>query len=147
MLSKVFRGKYLDSLAGARRKCELRLNPDDGGHAFEHLTNALRFEDWVVYVKAQFANASQALDCLGRYTHKTEITHHLLVNFAGEQVRFQRRDFAHGDKVKVIVPEIPDLAAPVVRARAGLHGHREAQLSRRKRPGLPPRRRLPERNQ
>ena len=44
--------------------------------------------DWVVYTKAPFAGAEHALAYLGRYTHKTAIGNHRLVDFDGEHVRF-----------------------------------------------------------
>ena len=105
-LSKVFRGKYLDFLATARRKGELRSNPDspdnDDDHAFARLTAALRSRDWVVYTKAPFADTGQVLGYLGRYTHKTAISNHRLVDFDGTHVRFRWRDYAHGNTVKVM---------------------------------------------
>ena len=101
-LSKVFRGKCLDFLAAARRKGELHNSPADDGHDFERLTAALRSRGWVVYAKAPFADAGQVLRYLGRYTHKTAITNHRLVDFDGKHVRFRWRDYADGNKVKVM---------------------------------------------
>ena len=104
-LSKVFRGKYLDFLGAAHRDGELRLNVAGGGddsREFECLKTALRSHDWVVYTKAPFAGAEHALAYLGRYTHKTAIGNHRLVDFDGEHVRFRWRDYADGNKVKVM---------------------------------------------
>ncbi len=103
-LSKVFRGKYLDFLGAAHRDGELRLKSaggDDSGE-FECLKTALRSHDWVVYSKAPFADAEQVLAYLGRYTHKTAIGNHRLVDFDGERVRFRWRDYADGNTVKVM---------------------------------------------
>ena len=104
-LSKVFRGKYLDFLGTAQRAGELRMPDNDGlddTHAFEFLTAALRSQDWIVYTKAPFAGAANVVAYLGRYTHKTAIANHRLVDFDGEQVRFRWRDYAHGNKVKIM---------------------------------------------
>ena len=104
-LSKVFRGKYLDFLGAAHRDGELRLKVAGGGddsREFECLKTALRSHDWVVYTKAPFAGAEHALAYLGRYTHKTAIGNHRLVDFDGEHVRFRWRDYADGNKVKVM---------------------------------------------
>ena len=54
-LSKVFRGKYLDSLCAAHRSGELRMPGDDDiddTRAFESLKTSLQSNDWVVYTKA-----------------------------------------------------------------------------------------------
>ena len=39
---------------------------------------------------------------LGRYTHKSAIANHRLVDFDGEHVRFRWRDYAHGNKLKAM---------------------------------------------
>ena len=104
-LSKVFRGKYLDALAAAHRCGELRMpgdgDPDDT-RAFDCLKASLQSNEWVVYTKAPFAGAANVLAYLGRYSHKSAIANHRLVDFNGEQVRFRWRDYAHGNKIKVM---------------------------------------------
>ena len=103
-LSKVFRGKYLDFLGAAHRDGELRLKVagSDDSREFESLKTSLRSRDWVVYSKAPLAGAEQVLAYLGRYTHKTAIGNHRLVDFDGEHVRFRWRDYADANKVKVM---------------------------------------------
>ncbi|WP_419913298.1 IS91 family transposase [Hoeflea sp.] len=103
-LSKVFRGKYLDFLGAAHRSGELRLKiaGDDDSHAFECLKTSLQSRDRVAYSKAPFAGARNVVAYLGRYTHKTAISNHRLVDFDGKQVRFRWRDYADGDKIKVM---------------------------------------------
>ena len=104
-LSKVFRGKYLDLLTAAHHYGELRMpgeeDPDDT-RAFDCLKASLQSNEWVVYTKAPFDGAANVLAYLGRYTHKSAIANHRLVDFDGEQVRFRWRDYAHGNKVKVM---------------------------------------------
>jgi len=102
-LSKVFRGKYLDFLGAAHRDGKLHLHGGvNDSHEFECLKTVLRSHEWVVYSKAPFAGAGQVLAYLGRYTHKTAIGNHRLVGFDGEHVRFRWRDYADGNKVKVM---------------------------------------------
>ena len=74
----------------------------DDSREFECLKTVLRSHDWVVSSKAPFAGAGQVLTYLGRYTHKTAIGNHRLVDFDGEHVRFRWRDYADGNKVKVM---------------------------------------------
>ncbi len=105
-LSNVFRGKYLDYLAQAYQRGELRFAGSTTAlvepEAFRALLAQLRTPDWVVYAKPPFAGAEQVLAYLGRYTHRVAIANHRLVSFDGEQVRFRWRDYAHGNKVKVM---------------------------------------------
>ena len=49
-----------------------------------------------------FAGAEQVLAYLGRYTHRVAIASHRLVSFENGQVRFRWRDYAHGNKVKIM---------------------------------------------
>ena len=110
-LSKVFRGKYLDALATAHRKGEVNLgtaDEPDGDRAFDCLRASLQSQDWVVYSKPPFADAGQVLAYLGRYTHKTAIGNHRLVEFDGEHVRFQWRDYADGNRRKVMRPDVDE---------------------------------------
>ena len=100
-LAEVFRGKYLDFLGTAHRTGELRLKPAGGGE-FECLEATLRSHDWVVYCKAPFAGAGHVLAYLGRYSHKTALGNHRLVDFDGQHVSFRWRDYADGNAVKVM---------------------------------------------
>lgn len=105
-LSTVFRAKYLDALRHAHRCGELSChgatpllaNPD----AFDCLLTQLTQHDWVVYAKPPFAGAAQVLAYLGRYTHRVAIANHRLLDFDGQNVRFRWRDYAQGNKLKVM---------------------------------------------
>ena len=130
-LSKVFRGKYLDLLTAAHRCGELRMpgeeDPDDS-RAFECLKASLQSNEWIVYTKAPFAGAANVLAYLGRYTHKSAIANHRLVDFDGEQVRFRWRDYAHGNKVKVMCARHRRVHPPLPTARAPARLHPAAPL-------------------
>ena len=102
VLSRVFRGKFVEALRRAYDRNELDLA---GGS--EHLrdpaqwrvfVNALFETDWVVYAKPAFGGASAVLRYLGRYTHRVAISNHRLIAFDGEHVTFQWKDYAHGDQ-------------------------------------------------
>lgn len=106
-LSKVFRGKYLDALAKAQKAGELSDDNTKGSELFDSdaldcLLTRLREHDWVVYAKPPFAGAEKVVSYLGRYTHRVAISSHRLVDFDGDQVRFRWRDYAHGNKRKIM---------------------------------------------
>lgn len=105
-LSAVFRGKYLDELAQAYQRDELHFGgstaPLGDIAAFRGLLATLKANDWVVYAKPPFAGAQQVLAYLGRYTHRVAIANHRLVSFADGQVRFRWRDYADGNKTKIM---------------------------------------------
>ena len=102
VLSRVFRGKFVEALRRAYDRNELDL-----AGATEHLrdpaqwhafVDALFETDWVVYAKPAFGGASAVLRYLGRYTHRVAISNHRLLAFDGEHVTFQWKDYAHGDQ-------------------------------------------------
>jgi len=106
-LSAVFRAKYLEALSQAYNGGELRFGgstaPLTGSSAFRGFLDQLRARDWVVYAKPPFAGAAQVLSYLGRYTHRVAIANHRLVSFENGEVRFHWRDYAHGNKTRIMV--------------------------------------------
>ena len=93
VLSRVFRGKFVEALRRAYDQHELDL---DGGSehlqapkAWHALVDALFETEWVVYAKPAFGGASAVLRYLGRYTHRVAISNHRLLAFDGEHVTFQ----------------------------------------------------------
>ena len=105
-LSAVFRGKFT---AGLKRAFDSGALTLAGGSAAlaspAHRTaffNALYSQPWVVYAKRPFAGPEQVLQYLGRYTHRVALTNSRLVSFNDETVRFRYRDYAAGNRRKVM---------------------------------------------
>ena len=105
-LSKVYRGKYLDYLKQSHADGELRFGGSTTELAnpgtFRLFLAKLKTHDWVVYAKPPFAGAAQMLAYLGRYTHRVAIANHRLVSFENGEVRFRWRDYANGNKTKIM---------------------------------------------
>jgi hypothetical protein len=108
-LSPVFRGKFLAGLKRLFLASTLKLTGSNATLADpveqRHLYNALHESDWVVYVKRPFAGPEQVLDYLGRYTHRVAISNHRLVSCHDTEVRFRYKDYAHGNRRKVLALE------------------------------------------
>jgi hypothetical protein len=101
VLSRVFRGKFVEALRRAYDRNELDLA---GGSehlrdraAWRAFVDALFETDWIVYAKPAFGGAHAVLRYLGRYTHRVAISNHRLLAFDGELVTFAYKDYAHGD--------------------------------------------------
>jgi hypothetical protein len=105
-LSMVFRGKFLAALAGAFTSGSFRFSgttdPLTTPPAQQRFLANLRQHDWVVYAKPPFGGPAQVLDYLGRYTHRVAISNHRLVSCTDTEVRFRYRDYAHGNRRKVM---------------------------------------------
>jgi hypothetical protein len=106
VLSKVFRGKFLEMVRRAHAEGELlfggslaRLADPD---AFEaHLRSALA-NDWIVYAKRPFGGPEQVLKYLANYTHRVAISNHRLVSMADDQVHFRWRNYAKGNRIRTM---------------------------------------------
>jgi hypothetical protein len=99
VLSRVFRGKFVEALRRAYARSELDLSGATAvlrnrvrWHAF---VDGLFHTDWVVYAKPAFGGPAAVLRYLGRYTHRVAISNHRLVAFDGERVTFRWKDYRH----------------------------------------------------
>lgn len=105
-LATVFRAKYLDALRRAFAKGQLRFAGSLASlaepAAFASWLDQLRQPAWVVYAKRPFAGPAQVLDYLGRYTHRVAISNDRLLSLADGIVRFRWKDYADGDRLKVM---------------------------------------------
>jgi hypothetical protein len=106
VLSRVFRGKYLDGLRRAHRRGELRLvgklRPLASAAAFQAFLRLLSRMDWVVYAKRPFGGPAQVLKYLARYTHRVAISNHRLVKLDTGRVTFRYTDYADSHKDKTM---------------------------------------------
>lgn len=57
---------------------------------------------WVVYAKPAFGEPTRVLRYLGRYTHRVAISNQRLVSFDGQRVSFRWKDYAHGNKQRIM---------------------------------------------
>ena len=105
-LGRVFRGKFTEALKDLFRRGELQfhgsLQPIATEASFRRFLQRLFVNDWVVYAKPPFGGPEQVLHYLSRYTHRVAISNHRLVAFNDGRVSFRWRDYAHGNKQKVM---------------------------------------------
>ena len=105
-LSIVFRGKYLEALKESFEAGKLDFAGETTAlaepSAFRAFLTKLRAKDWVVYAKRPFGGPKDVLAYLGRYTHRIAITNERILACENGEVRFRWRDYAHGNKVKVM---------------------------------------------
>lgn len=90
-LSSVFRAKFIERLNNKL--------PQD-----RRFVRDLHKTDWVVYAKEPFARTEQVIEYLGRYTHKTAMGNHRLLNIDQTGVKFTWRDY-RDNTVKVMTLE------------------------------------------
>ncbi len=103
-LSKVFRGKFIETLEGllSRGALELPGELSDLRHpvVFEDFKRKLHDEEWVVYAKPPFGGPEQVLSYIGRYTHRVAISNHRLKGMADGKIIFEYKDYKDGHRTK-----------------------------------------------
>ena len=102
VLSKVFRGKFVEALKNLSRKNKLQLHGPlkvlAEPRMFAKFLRQLFRQDWVVYAKPPFGGPEHVLHYLARYTHRVAISNHRLLAFENDRVTFRWKDYAHGNK-------------------------------------------------
>jgi len=106
VLSRVFRGKVVAGLKCAFHKGKLvfpgLLQPLAEDQSFQRFLRSLFRQDWVVYAKPPFGGPEHVLHYLARYTHRVAISNHRLVSFTDDQVTFRWKDYAHGNRKRLM---------------------------------------------
>jgi hypothetical protein len=97
VLSRLFRRRFLEELAAAHGRGQLRFFGEhaalaDPG-AFAQWLAPLRQCEWVVYAKRPFAGPAAVLAYLSRYTHRVAIANSRLLAFDERGVTFRWKDY------------------------------------------------------
>jgi hypothetical protein len=104
VLSKVFRGKFMDGLEQAYRLGELalpgELRPLADEKIFQALVRDVHRHRWVVHVKRPFAGPQYVLKYLAHYTHRVAISNQRLISLSEGKVTFRWKDYKDGSKYK-----------------------------------------------
>lgn len=100
VLSRVFRGKFIDRLKHAWVSGALHGIEDD--RAFARLIDASVRHDWVVYAKPPFGGPQQVLKYLARYTHRIAISNSRLVSLDDQTVSFRWKDYAQHSRPRTM---------------------------------------------
>lgn len=112
MLSRVFRGKFVDGLRSAFQSGTLQFHghllPLAEPRAFASWLRVLFRHDWIVYSKRPFGGPEHVLRYLGAYTHRVAISNSRLVALAKGNVSFRWRDSAHGNKKRIMTLAIEE---------------------------------------
>jgi hypothetical protein len=97
VLSRLFRRLFLEALEKAFQTGKLQFFGEieslQTEAAFLESLTPLRQREWVVYAKPPFGGPQQALEYLGRYTHRIALSNDRLLALDHAQVTFQWKDY------------------------------------------------------
>ena len=106
VLSRLFRGKVLDYLKKNQESGKLEFAGTiadlQDPNQFGVFIKELYCQEWVVYSKPPFKDTETLLEYLGRYTHSIAIGNHRILKMVGGEVFFLWRDYADGNKNKIM---------------------------------------------
>jgi hypothetical protein len=104
VLSRLFRRLFLEALEKAFQQGKLQFFGEIESlkqeAAFLESLTPLRQREWVVYAKPPFGGPQQALEYLGRYTHRVAISNNRLLASNRGEVAFQWKDYRQEHKQK-----------------------------------------------
>lgn len=75
---------------------------------FERFRKQFYRKKWVVYSKPPFGGPEKVIRYLGRYTHRIAISNHRIINVENGRVSFWWRDYADGNKKKIMTLDAPE---------------------------------------
>ncbi len=106
ILSRVFRGKFIDFLKRAYRSGKLHFHGKLASlvqpAAWQRQLDTAVKKDWIVYAKRPFGGPRRVLKYLARYTHRVAISNQRLIELRDGQVSFQYKDYADSQQTKVM---------------------------------------------
>jgi hypothetical protein len=106
VLSRVFRGKFLQRLREAYDRGQLQFHgsllEQGTSTGFAKLVAESYRTEWVVYAKPPFGGPEQVWKYLARYTHRVAISNTRLLHLENGQVTFRWKDYAAGSRVRTM---------------------------------------------
>ena len=104
VLSKLFRGKYLDELKTLWEEKKLQFHGSSekyrNHYAFRELLNICYEKDWVPHCKKTFNGAQSVINYLGKYTHRIAISNHRIIRMDKDTVTYYVKDYREEGKWK-----------------------------------------------
>lgn len=104
VISKVFRGKYMEELKQLWESEQLVFHGSAekyrNHYIFKELVDTCYSVDWVPYCKKTFNGAQSVISYLGKYTHRIAISNHRIIRMDEDSVTFSVKDYHDGGKWK-----------------------------------------------
>lgn len=106
VLRDKFKGKYLAGLNSLYKKGQLAFSSScrrlRNSYGWSEFCNSLYGKDWCPYIKQTFHGFSNALEYLGRYTHRIAISNSRILSVSERQTSFSARGRRPGEPRRVI---------------------------------------------
>ena len=106
VISKVFRGKYMEELKSLWEDGKLKFYGSSekyqNRYVFKALLDTCYSKEWIPHCKKTFNGAQSVIKYLGKYTHRIAISNHRIISIKDESVTFSVKDYRNAGKWKVL---------------------------------------------
>ena len=97
VISKIFRGKYLDELKLLWKEEKLQFYGSSekyrNHYVFQELLDTCYTMEWIPYCKKTFNGAQSVINYLGKYTHRIAISNYRIISMDEQTVTFSVKDY------------------------------------------------------
>ena len=104
VISKLFRGKYLDELKKLWDTQKLQFHGSSekyrNHYSFKELLDICYKKDWIPHCKKTFNGAQSVINYLGKYTHRIAISNHRIIRMDDNTVTYYVKDYREEGKWK-----------------------------------------------
>jgi hypothetical protein len=104
VISKVFRGKYMEELKSLWEDGKLKFYGSSekyqNRYEFKALLNTCYSKEWIPHCKKTFNGAQSVIKYLGKYTHRIAISNYRIIRINDENVTFSVKDYRNAGKWK-----------------------------------------------
>lgn len=110
VLGKMFRGKFLDKLQSLYEDDKLcftnHTHKLKNSYEWNEFRNSLYNTTWIPYIKETFNGFGNAIDYLGRYTHRIAISNSRVKSVTSTKVTFAAKDYKTGEHKEVTITHL-----------------------------------------
>lgn len=110
VLGKMFRGKLLDQLQSLYEKHKLHFPSQcprlKNSYEWSQFMTSLYDKTWIPYIKETFNGFGNAIDYLGRYTHRIAISNSRIKSVTDTHVTFSAKDYKTGEYKDITLPHV-----------------------------------------
>ena len=110
VLGSKFRGKFLYFLEQLYKEKKLDLSADKGkllnSYSWKEFKDKLHRKTWIPFIKETFNGFGNAIDYLGRYTHRIAISNSRIKNITDTHVTFAAKDYKTGANTEVTLTHL-----------------------------------------
>ena len=104
VISKVFRGKYMEELKSLWEDGKLKFYGSSekyqNRYEFKSLIDTCYSKEWIPHCKKTFNGAQSVIKYLGKYTHRIAISNYRIIRINDENVTFSVKDYRNAGKWK-----------------------------------------------